>query len=187
MYGGLLYVMQEIEVKNVIIGKQFENSENLQEFQKIVKDKNIKVNVVEAGVKINIEKGLYFDVFWPDTKHVISEKSLNNNALSCKLIYNNFTMLFTGDIEEVAEKEIVNIYKNSEILKSTVLKVAHHGSKSSTTEDFLKAVKPQIAVIGVGKNNLYGHPNAEVLKRLESLRCKSLSYRPNGRNSNNSK
>ena len=65
--GGLLAVMQEIKVKNVIIGKQFEICENYQEFIKIVREKKIKVGVVEAGQRINIEKDLYFDVLWPDS------------------------------------------------------------------------------------------------------------------------
>ena len=84
-------VMQELKVKNVIIGKQFENSENLQEFLKIVKEKNIKVTVVEQGNKINIEKNLYFNVLWPSSSNSISENAVNNNALVCKLYYKNFT------------------------------------------------------------------------------------------------
>ena len=154
-------------MKNVIIGKQFEDSENYQEFVKIVKERNVKVQVVEAGQKINIEKDLYFDVLWPSSKNVISENSINNNSLVCKMVYRDFSMLFTGDIEAIAEKAIFEKYKNTSILKSTILKVAHHGSKSSSTEEFLNAVKPKIALIGVGKNNTFGHPNAEVLKRIE--------------------
>ena len=65
----------------------------------------------------------------------------------CKLVYNKFSMLFTGDIEEVAENEILSKYNNFKLLKSTILKVAHHGSKTSSTQNFLNAVKPQYAVI----------------------------------------
>lgn len=66
--GGLLYVLQEIKVKNIIIGKQYETSENYKKFLKIVKEKNIKVKIVEAGQKINIENNMYFDVLWPSRK-----------------------------------------------------------------------------------------------------------------------
>lgn len=83
-------------------------------------------------------------------------------------------MLFTGDIEEIAEKQILSEYKNSNVLKSEVLKVGHHGSKSSSIQEFLDKVKPQIALIGVGKNNTFGHPNDDVLIRLENLRSKNL-------------
>lgn len=172
--GGILSVFEELKVKNVIIGKQFEDFENLQEFLEIVNEKNIKVNVVEAGSRIHIQKNLCFDVLWPSSNQEISENSINNNALVCKLNYKNFTMLFTGDIEEEAEKVLVSKYASTDILKSTVLKVAHHGSKSSSTEEFLNLVQPKIALIGVGENNLYGHPNSDVLTRLTNLRCEDL-------------
>ena len=166
--------MQEIKVKNLIIGKQFEDSENLQEFLKIVKLKKINVKVVQAKDKINIEKNLYFDVIWLSSDNIISENILNNNALVCKLCYKNFTMLFTGDIEEIAEKELIKLYSNTNVLNVNVLKIAHHGSKSSSTDEFLELVQPKIALIGVGENNLYGHPNDKVLNRLNKLRYKNL-------------
>ncbi len=91
-----------------------------------------------------------------------------------KLKYNNFTMLFTGDIEKIAEEEITNKYIKTNKLKSIILKIAHHGSKTSTMQEFLNLVKPQITLIGVGKNNNFGHPNDEVLKRLEDLRVQDI-------------
>ena len=109
-------------------------------------------------------------ILWPEEKQ-IQENVLNNNSIVCKLVYKDFSMLFTGDIEEVAEKQI---YKKSLILYSTVLKVAHHGSKTSSIQEFLELVKPKIALIGVGDKNKFGHPNNEVLEILQNLRCKSL-------------
>ncbi len=173
--------MKEIEVKNVIIGKQFESSENYEEFVKIVKEKNIKVYVVEAGKKINIEEGLYLDILWPDSANVINDNKINNNSLVCKLVYKDFSMLFTGDIEAKAENAILKKYANNlEILNATVLKVAHHGSKTSTTEKFLEAVKPKLAVIGVGKNNTFGHPSNITLESLEVMKCKIFRTDENG-------
>lgn len=169
MYGSILYLLQEIKVENVIIGKQFEDSINYQEFIKIVKERNIKAQIVEAGKRIKIEKHLYLDVLWPNSNNVINENNINNNSLVCKMVYKNSSMLFTGDIEEIAEKEILEKYKDTNTLKSTILKVAHHGSKSSSTEKFLENVNPEIVLIGVGKNNKFGHPNTEVLKRLERM------------------
>lgn len=163
-------MMQEIAIKNVMISKQSEDSENYQEFLKIVKEKKIKVNLLEAGQRVNIEKNLYFDVLWPTSYKTISENPLNNNSLVCKMNYLNFSMIFTGDIERIAEQEILKLYRdNLELLDATVLKVAHHGSKTSSSIDFLKAIKPKVAFIGVGKNNRFGHPNREVIDRLESL------------------
>lgn len=173
MFGGLLYIMQEIKVNNVIIGKQYEKCENYKKFIEIVKKKNIKVNVVEAGQKINIERNLFFDVLWPCIDNMISENAINNNSLVCKLKYKNFSMLFTGDIEEIAEKAILAKYsKNKNILKADVLKVAHHGSKTSSTIDFLKAVKPNYAVIGVGKDNNFGHPSDITIQNLKDIGVK---------------
>ena len=126
MCGSILHLLREIKVKKIIIGKQFEDSENYQKFLKLVKERNVKVHMVEAGKRINIEKDLYFDVLWPSSKQVISENGINNNSLVCKMMYQKFSMLFTGDIEEVAEKAIVEKYGNNNILKSTVLKIAHH-------------------------------------------------------------
>lgn len=77
-------------------------------------------------------------------------------------------MLFTEDIEKIAERKILEIYKdNLEIMNSAVLKVAHHGSNTSSIQDFLSFVKPKIALIGVGKNNKFGHPSNDVIQRLK--------------------
>ena len=79
-------------------------------------------------------------------------------------------MLFTGDIEEIAEKEILDKYKeNTEFLKSTILKVAHHGSKTSSTKEFINIVKPKYAVIGVGKDNKFGHPSNVTIENLKTI------------------
>ena len=90
---------------------------------------------------------------------------MNNNSLVFKFIYKNFSILFTGDIEKIAEEKVINNISKS-ILKSDILKIPHHGSKTSTTEKFLEYVNPKIALIGVGKNN-FGHPSDVVIERLE--------------------
>lgn len=128
---------------------------------------------MEAGNRINIEKNLFFDILWPSKNETVSKNVINNNALVCKMVSKKVSMLFTGDIEQEAEKAILNKYKaNIGILKSDILKVAHHGSKTSSTKEFLEAVKPNTAVIGVGKNNNFGHPNKSVLERLKRLGCR---------------
>lgn len=168
---GLLYIMGKIKVDNVVIANQYETSENYKKFIKIANKKRTNVIIAEAGSKINVEKNLFFDVLWPDKNNMISENAINNNSLVCKLNYKRFSILFTGDIEEIAEKAILNKYKklNRNILESTVLKVAHHGSKTSTTKEFLDNVKPSYALIGVGKNNKFGHPSDNTIKKLEYI------------------
>lgn len=163
--------MENLKVGYIIIGKQFETSENLEKFIKIVKEKNIKIQIVEMGQRIDIEKDIYLDILWPNSKNIISENSLNNNSLVCKLIYKNFSCIFTGDIEEEAENAILQNYKgNLEILKSDVLKVAHHGSKTSSTKDFLGAVMPKIALIGVGENNTFRTSLKYYIRKFRSLK-----------------
>ena len=173
MFGGLLHILQEIKVETVIIGKQYESSENYKEFQRIVNMKKVNAHVVEAGNKIQIENNLYFYVLWPTSANMISDNAINNNSLVCKLIYKNFSMLFTGDIEEIAEKAILSKYINKqELLKADILKVAHHGSKTSSIKEFINAVNPKYAVIGVGKDNKFGHPSEKTLETLNDKNVK---------------
>lgn len=168
--------MKEIKVKNVIfstVGQR--NSENFEKFTSIVKENRIKVIEVKAGDKVNIEKELYFKILWPGKEDNVMENEINNNSIVCKLCYNNFSVLFTGDIEKEAEMKILERYKKcTETLKSTILKIPHHGSKTSSTKSFLMLVNPKDALIGVGKNNKFGHPNAEVLERLKYLRSRCV-------------
>ena len=169
----MLYVLKEIKVETVIIGKQYESCENYEEFQRIVNTKKINIHIVEAGNKIAIEKGLYFYVLWPSETDMISNNAINNNSLVCKLIYKNFSMLFTGDIEEIAEKAILSKYVNkTELLNADILKVAHHGSKTSSIKEFINTVSPKYAVIGVGKDNKFGHPSEKTLETLNDKNVK---------------
>ena len=162
---GLIEVMEKIKVGKVIVSKQPEESEEYRNISEIIKQKNIEAYVVKAQDRITIEKDLYINILNPAGK--LEFKDLNNNAIVAKLIYKNFSMLFTGDIEK-AEENIAQKYKNN--LKSTILKVAHHGSKTSTNEKFLKYVEPQIALIGVGENNKFGHPNQQTIEKLKNIR-----------------
>jgi len=100
--------MEKLQVEKVIIPKQFEECENYKNFLKIVKDKKIKVHIVELGQKINIEKDIYFDTLWPNSQNIINENAINNNSLVCKINYKDFSCIFTGDIEKEAEEAIIN-------------------------------------------------------------------------------
>ena len=169
--GGILTVLEELRVEKVIIGKQCETSENYQRFLEIINKRQIFVKRVEKGDKINIEKNVQISVLFPDT-NLISENSLNNNSLVFKFVHKDFSVLFTGDIEQIAEERLVKIYSKSDLLRATILKIAHHGSKTSSIQEFLELVQPKIALIGVGENNLYGHPNEEIIERLKDIGAK---------------
>lgn len=165
----LLEVVKKLNVRNIIISKQFEISENYKRFLQLAKNTNI--TYVKAGVQIKVDKDTNIRILWP-VDNYITDNILNNNSVVAKVEYRDKSILFTGDIEEKAENKIVSMYK--EQLKSDILKVAHHGSKSSSTEQFLQAVKPKIALIGVGEKNTFGHPNIGVIERLTNLRSKSI-------------
>lgn len=176
--GGLLTILEEIKVEKVLIAKQEEQSENYKRFFNIVKEKNIPVIVGKRGDKINIEKDLYLDILFPESEQ-IEENMINNNSLVFNIHYNNFSMLFTGDIEEIAEKRIIEITNKSR-LKADIIKIPHHGSKTSSTRELLEIVLPKIALIGVGKDNLFGHPSSETIDKLNELKIKTYRTDING-------
>ena len=170
-YKGLIYVVENLKIKNIVISTLGQESNDFNEFIALVRKKNINILEVNMGDILKIGNA-EIEILYPN-KEQINDNVKNNNALVFKFIWNDFSILFTGDIEEVAEEKILLIYKNNlEKLQSTVLKVAHHGSKTSSTNSFLEAVNPQIALIGVGKNNKFGHPNQGVIDRLNNLNCK---------------
>lgn len=167
---GVKALIENIWVKKIIITKQKETSKEYLEILKLIKKKNIEVQIVKQGDVIKPDKGVIFKILYPNISTNLN--GLNNNSMVLKLQYKKFSVLFTGDIEKEAEQDIVNVYKEN--LKSTVLKVGHHGSKSSTTQELLNMVKPKIALIGVGENNKFRHPVPEVLVRLERVRFKDI-------------
>ena len=166
---GLIEIIEKMRVENIVMSKQSKESEEYKKILEIIKQKNIKVSSVKAEDKIIIEKNLYTKILNPAEKFEFQD--LNNNAIVAQLVYKNFSMLFTGDIEK-AEENLAKKYKNE--LKSTILKVAHHGSKTSTSEEFLKYVEPQIALIGVGENNKFGHPNQITIEKLKNIRSQNI-------------
>ncbi len=176
--GGLFTIMEEIKVEKILIAKQEEQSENYKHFLNIVREKKIPVIVGKRGDKINIEKDLYLDILFPESKQ-IEENKINNNSLVFNLHYGNFSMLFTGDIEEIAEKRIVEITDKNK-LKADIIKIPHHGSKTSSTEELLENVLPRIALIGVGKDNLFGHPSIETIDKLNEMKIKIYRTDVNG-------
>lgn len=148
--GGIFEVLEKLTVENVIIGKQSENCENLEKLLSIASKKKINVISVEQGDLIEIpETDIFLEIIFPSSKNVIKNNAINNNSLVFRLIYREFKMLFTGDIEKEAENIILE--QSSENLEVDIIKVAHHGSSTSSIQTFLDKVNPQIAVIGVRK------------------------------------
>lgn len=168
---GLIYIMKNMKVKNAIVSSVGQESKEYEDFLTLAKNKKTKLIYAKKGDILQF-KNAKIQIIYPDSEKIIDNEK-NNNALVCKLVWHNFSMLFTGDIESKAEEKLLTMYnKNNAILKANVLKVAHHGSKTSSMQEFIKAVNAQIALIGVGKNNKFGHPNDGVIRRLIDNGCK---------------
>ena len=171
---GFNFILKNMKVKTAIICNIGQESEEYNHFVRLAKENKTKIRYVQKGSIIKLGKNKIIEILYPDKNEKINDNAKNNNAIVFKLTWNKFSMLFTGDIEEKAERKILEMYKNKEEkLKSDILKVAHHGSKSSTMQEFLEIVKPSLALIGVGENNNFGHPNDMVLNRLEQSGCKT--------------
>mgnify|MGYP000860054953 FL=1 len=137
--------------------------------------------VLKSGDVVQIDKGYYFEVLSPG-EFLQADKRIkndqNNNSVVLKLHYGDFTMLLTGDIEAPAEALLYKKYGSS--LKSDVLKVGHHGSKTSSYYKFIEQVKPQYALISCGDFVKYHHPNKNVVGSLEHLGAKVYTTEKNG-------
>ncbi len=138
-----------MKVKNVVIGIQYENSSQYEKVINIIKEKDIKLIVAKKGDILKLEENVKINIMWPDAKNKIDENVLNNNSLVFKLESYDFSIIFTGDIEEKAERKL--IVKENPILKSDIIKLAHHGSKTSSIKEFISAVNPKIAIASVRK------------------------------------
>lgn len=173
---GLIPIIEKLNVKNVIIAKQAQLSDEFTNIINIIKDKKINILIVNQKNKIQLENNLYIDILYPESS--LKYDDLNNNSITFRLVYNCFSILFTGDIEK-AEKDILKLYE-SEYLQSTIIKIPHHGSKTSSSEAFLETINAKIALIGCGKNNSFGHPFSDVLERLETIGSKIYRTDLNG-------
>ena len=165
--GGLAYIIKNTKVKTVYAPKVTHTTAAYKDFLKAVKNKGLKIKTAKNGVKITTKAkntSLKFIAPIKDYKN-----DLNNWSAVLLLKHNKKTFLFTGDAEEKAEKDML---AKKLITKVDVLKVGHHGAKTSTSAAFLKKAKPTYAVFSVGKNS-YGHPTSTVINRLKSVKAKT--------------
>lgn len=160
-YAGLNEVMKKYKVNLEMDPETKSKGAGFAEFENLIKNKNIKRLYGKKGMKINLDKDLYLDILLP----VINNENLSEHdgMLVSRLVYKSNSFLLTGDMEDNLENYLLGLGGG---FKSDVLKVGHHGSKTSTSENFLGGVNPGLAVISVGQGNKYGHPHKEVTERL---------------------
>jgi len=175
---GLMEVLKRYKIENILWTGIIRDTAEFKEWEKLIKEEGAQIKIAQAGQKINWSRkwsrfdiDQYMEILYP-FKNLENQKFENSNDTSivCQLIIGENNFLFTGDITQKVEKEILSQYIS---LDSDVLKVAHHGSKTSSGEEFIARVLPEIAVIQVGENT-YGHPHPEVLSIFEKTGTRIL-------------
>lgn len=142
------------------------NKGEFAEILSLAEERNIPVETGRAGDRERRGE-LSFVCLNPDTEAKLTAESSNASSLVLYVEYRKFSMLLTGDLEGDGEKKVAGLLKENAVSGVSLLKVAHHGSKNSTKESFLGQCRPAVAVISCGKNNSYGHPHEETLKRFK--------------------
>jgi competence protein ComEC len=162
---GLVEVLQRYKVRQVLDADVSYDSPIYQQWLELVEQKQIRRDIAGAGQEIDLGHGITIEVLNPPPDLFQGTSSdVDNNGVVLRLSWGKVSFLFTADIGREAEFELIGQRAN---LKSTVLKVAHHGSNTSTSPQFLAAVDPEVAVVSVGTDNPFGHPSSEVVERLE--------------------
>lgn len=163
---GLIEVLGRYDVENIVYSGIVRKSSLYGAWQEAVLEEGAGIVDPVAGKTIDLGNGVTMEILNPVESLVgkVVEKT-NNDSVVAMLKYGKTEVLLTGDIETKAERQII---MSGADLNADILKIAHHGSKTSTTEEFMYEVSPQVAVIQVGAKNRYGHPTPEVLNRLEN-------------------
>lgn len=162
---GLLTLLEESQVKHLILPKTSSITEAYENLLLLAKKKEVEILYIEKGDLIT-DQTVTLSCLHPYNNY--QSDSLNDCSTVLSFSYDGFDVLFTGDLEMKGEKEIQRALKDCDLLK-----VAHHGSKYSTGDDFLDTVDPEYALISCGRNNRYGHPHQELLGRLFDVGCRT--------------
>lgn len=163
---GFLEILKNYKVGIVFESGTFNDSKIYQNLEAEIKRQNIPNVLVKKGMRLDIGGGAVIDILFPDQD--VSEWTANDGSVVAKLSYGEISVMLTGDATAKTEGIILKDFITSD-LASTVLKVGHHGSRTSTSSEFTEAVAPKYAVISDGKDNKYGHPHQETLDRLNNL------------------
>src|SRR3972149_6027193 len=169
-YGGLVDVLDNYKI-NLEMDSGNDNPEykGFDLYARKLEEEKAKRIFAKRGMRVNLDKGLYLDILLP----VINKKgmSAHDEMVVARLVYGNNSFLLTGDMEDNLENYLLSFGGS---ITRDVLKIGHHGSKTSTSEKFLGNVNPELAIISAGKNNKYGHPHQEVKDRLAQFGIPTL-------------
>lgn len=177
--GGMNAIFKTFKVDAIYDDGMPAGTGSYKNYLKQIKEKKIPYHVLKAGDEVDFFDGVKFNVLGP-VKVIKDQKGnsdFNNNSIVGRLTYGSFSMMFTGDAEQEEEKTILG---KGGTLKSDVLKVGHHGSRTSTSPAFLKAVSPKNAFISCGQGNDYGHPHKVTIDKLEKAKVQIYRTDRNG-------
>ena len=176
--GGLFAILENFRVGRLWIGREV-SSPALVRLEELAREQKIPIEHELRGESFHWD-GVDGEFLWPAIPpEEIGASAKNNDSLVLRLHFGNRTILLPGDAEKQVEREIVS-ENNSETMRADVLKVGHHGSKNSTTTEFLTVVQPQFGIISAGEDNPYGHPSPELLDRLQNAGVRILRTDQNG-------
>ena len=161
--GGLPDVLKRYEVRTIVRTENEGETETAKAFLEHIVEEDARVVLARRGTSFDLGEEVMLEVLFPDRDPTFLES--NTASIVMQLTYKNTRFLFTGDAPKGIEDYLVIL--DGESLESDVLKIGHHGSRTSTSELFLQAVDPDYGVVSAGKDNRYGHPHAEVLARLK--------------------
>jgi competence protein ComEC len=165
-FAGLLPVLERYQVRQALEPGRPAATAFYQRWQELIQARHVPVVVARTGTRLLLGDGVWADVLNPPGSLPATEAADNDASVVLRLGYGQVTFLLTGDLEEPGEARLL---ASGADLRSTVLKVSHHGSKTGTTARFVAAVAPAVAVISVGADNRFGHPAPEVLERLAGV------------------
>jgi competence protein ComEC len=173
--GGLASVIEEYRVSRILENGASSDTQTYQDLEDTIIRNKVDRIIARRGMHIVLdkEKNIYFDILFPD-RDVSGFKETNDGSIVGKLVYGNESFMLTGDATKYTENLIMH-NETPDILHSQVLKLGHHGSKTSSSELFLEKVEPDIAIISAGKKNRYGHPHKEILNLLSMLHIPYLA------------
>lgn len=172
---GLVEILRRYKVKHVLLPDLDDDSPLYNEWLRLLKEKDIEHTIAQAGQQIDLGSGAVIEVLNPQIPLLSgTESSIDNNSVVLRISLGKVSFLLTADIRREAELELIARRAD---LDSTVLKVGHHGSDTSTTPEFLAVVNPQLAVIPVGADNRFGHPDDKVMARLKEAIGSENIYR----------
>lgn len=166
----------EMQVKYIAVPASLANCTEYSVLQEIAVHRRIPILSLAAGQEIHLEKGLGIKVLHPGGRDLL-KNSNNNQSVVIRISYKEFSALLTGDIEEEAMQVLLD---ERRLMATTLVKVPHHGSKSSLIAEFYQQVQPHYAIISVGSNNLFGHPHPAILAMLKEQNIKILRTDQNG-------